>query len=116
MITGPERELALDASDGMDFLCARQLVERHLGEAERLRLARLDGLGHGAPSLLERDLGIDAVQLVQIDDIRPETLQAVVDRRSHVLGTSIARDVELHPVGGETDLRSEKRALPMPDE
>src|SRR5204862_4974937 len=68
------------------------------------------------PSLRKRDMRVDAVQLVQIDEIGPETLQAVVDGRSHVLGTSIARNVELHPIGGETDLRGEKRALAMPDE
>src|SRR4051812_20520106 len=100
----------------MELLRARELLERHLGEANRLRLARFDGLGHGAPGLLDRDRGIDSVQLVEIDDVGPQSLQTRVDRGAHVLGPPVAGYVELDAVGSETNLRREERSLAMSDE
>ncbi len=58
----------------MDRLRALELVDAHLGQAERADLPLRDQLGHRAPRLLERHLGIDAVQLVEVDEVGPQPL------------------------------------------
>jgi hypothetical protein len=54
-------------------------------------LALLDELGHRADGLLDRDLGIHAVLVVEVDPVGPETLKRSLDRRAHVLGRAVER-------------------------
>ena len=48
-----------------------------------------DQLGHRAPGLLERHLGVDAVQLVEVDEVGPQALQRALDRLAHVLRAAV---------------------------
>jgi len=49
-------------------------------------LALLYELGHGADGLLDRDVGIDAMLVVQIHVVGPEPLQGALYRGADVLG------------------------------
>jgi hypothetical protein len=73
------RQLRLDRRDRMDRVCARELVDSDLRQADRARLARADRAGERGPRLLERQLGVDAVQLVEVDVIDAEASERAVD-------------------------------------
>jgi hypothetical protein len=51
-------------------------------------LALLDQLGHGTDGLLDRDLGIDAVLVVEVDLLDAEAPQRVLAALAHVLGVT----------------------------
>ena len=44
--------------------------------------------GDGAEALLERSLGVDAVQVVEVDRVGPQAAQALVDLRAQCLGAA----------------------------
>ena len=71
-VARPQRALGLHGGDGVDRVRALELVDAHLGQAERADLALRDQLGHRAPGLLQRHLGVDAVQLVEVDEVGPQ--------------------------------------------
>ena len=61
--------------------CARRIVSRRrLGQAEVAHLASPHQLRHRADGVLDRRVGIDAVLVVEIDHVDPESPQAVVAR------------------------------------
>ena len=55
--------------------CARRIVCARLGQAEVLDLALLDQVFHRARHVLDRHVGVDAVLVVEIDDVGPEALE-----------------------------------------
>jgi hypothetical protein len=55
------------------------------GKAEVADFAHLDQRGHGTDSLLDRNLRIDAVLIVEIDDVDLEPLEAGIDGVKYVL-------------------------------
>ena len=85
-VARPQRELALHAGDRVDRVRALELLDAHLRQPDRPRLAGGDGLGHRAPGLLERHVLVDAVQLVEVDAVGLQAPQRGVDRRADVLG------------------------------
>jgi hypothetical protein len=94
-------DLALDvaAGDRVVDLCAlepREVVRRGVGEglggdprrqvaeADVARLARARDVVEGADGLLDRRRWVEAVDLVEVDVIEPESAQAGVDAREDV--------------------------------
>lgn len=59
---------------------------RGLAQADVADLAGGDQLGHGPDALLDRDVRVDAVQVVQVDVVRTEVAQRAVGRAADVLG------------------------------
>jgi hypothetical protein len=68
---------------------APQRGGRGLADAEEPHLARGHELGHGAPGLLDRERGVDAVLIVEVDVIDAEALQRRVARAAHVVGVPV---------------------------
>jgi len=74
----PERILRLEGRDGMLFVCRSNRVGRRLREAEVTHLALLHKPPHRAHRVLDRDLRIDAVEIVEIDRVHAEALKRVL--------------------------------------
>lgn len=66
-----------------------QCLGRRLGQAEEPDLALLHQPGHGPDRLLDRRVGIDAVEVVEVDVIDAEPLQAAVDGATDVSGAAV---------------------------
>ena len=62
---------------------------RWLPKAERPHLAFAHQFGHGADRVLDRHVGIDAVLVVEVDDIDIEPLQRGFGHRLDVLGAAV---------------------------
>ena len=71
-----------------------ELADPGFGEPKRTNLALINEVGHRAPGLLNRNRGIHAVELVQVDDVNPEPAQGAVDPRPNVLRTPVIRHAE----------------------
>jgi hypothetical protein len=81
-----------------------------LAEPQVADLPRLHELGHRADGLLDRDLGIDAVLVVEVDVIDAEPPEGCVARLVDVLRRSVDAEVgpalvaDVAELGGEHDL------------
>ena len=86
-------------------------VGRRLGEPEVADLALRDELAHRADRLLDRDIGVDAVQVVEVDVVEAQALERALDRAltfsgvpslldRRRVGVHVALDAEL---GGEDE-------------
>src|SRR5947209_19013492 len=64
-----EAVVVLDGGDGYDGAGAVDLLHRDVGDTNVADLAGVSGLLDGAEALLERCLGVDAVQVVQRDGV-----------------------------------------------
>src|SRR5258707_15796003 len=73
----------------MHFLGAANSLRGSLGQAEVAHLARAYELGHGTDCLFDRDIGIDAMLIIEIDHIDAEPFQAGVARRAHIRSASV---------------------------
>jgi len=71
----PEREFALERSDGLHRMCTADGLHACLGEAEVSDLALLDQLLDGARHVLDLDVRVDAVLVEQVDRVRAEPVQ-----------------------------------------
>ena len=60
-----------------------------LAQAERAHLALLDQPRHGADRVLDRNIGIDAVLIVEIDHIDAEPLEARLAGGRHIFGPAV---------------------------
>ena len=58
-------------------------------QAEKPDLPGVDELGHGSDRLLDRHRAVDAVLVVQVDDVDVEALQGCVAGAVHVVGTAV---------------------------
>jgi hypothetical protein len=65
----PQRVLALDRRDRLDGVDPADGTGRGLRHAEVLHLARRNQVGDGAGDVLDRHLGVHAVQVVQVFSI-----------------------------------------------
>ena len=82
---------------------ARELVDRALGHPDASDLARGDELCEGADALLDRDVRIDAVQVVEIERVEPEAGERVLAVASQRLRASVADAILEAALGGDHD-------------
>jgi len=69
----------------------------------------------GPPGLLDRDFGVGAVELEEIDVVGAQASQGAVDRLAHVLGVAVTGDLHrLDRAHLESALRGQHRVLAMP--
>ena len=83
--TPPEGVLALESGDGMDRVRAPDGVGGRLGHPEVPHLAGLDQPLDGAGDVLDGDVRVDAVLVVEVDDVDVEPAQRALDRPVDVL-------------------------------
>ena len=94
----------------MDGAGAPDRGRRRLGQSEPADFPRDDQFGHRADGLLDRHARIDAVLIVQVDDVQAEPLQRCVAGAPHVLGRSVdaeeraVRATDVAELRGEHDL------------
>src|SRR5205823_4432568 len=93
-LPSPQRQFGLDAGDRVNGMRPVELADPGFGEPKRTNLALINEVGHRAPGLLNRNRGIHAVELVQVDDVNPEPAQGAVDPRPNVLRTPVIRHAE----------------------
>src|SRR5262245_22969963 len=86
-----QRVLALHRAEPMDGMGAPNRGRRGFRETEVAYLAALDEPGHGPDRVLDRHLGIDAVLVVEVDDVDTEPFEACVTRASHLGRRAIYR-------------------------
>src|SRR5215475_8127853 len=72
-------------------------VRTGLAKAEMAYLALLDQTRHGADSLLDRNIGIDPVDVVEVDHVDAEPLEARIAGDRDIVGLSI--DATALPAG-----------------
>src|SRR5216110_1081877 len=107
-ITAVQTEYSLHGRDRMGGVGAANRRGLRLAEAEVAHLALLDEPRHRADRLLDRHGGIDAVLVVEVDDVDAETPEARVARLRHVLGPAVdqvgaALAPHLAELGGQDD-------------
>jgi hypothetical protein len=115
-----------DRGDGVGGVCAPQRRRRDLGQPDGSDLAFGDKAGKCADTLLDRNRGVEAVEIVKIDDVgaqvgqglltcRAERLRPAVDH-PHPIDSdhaALARQHDLVAPGGE-DLADEALVGPEP--
>lgn len=89
-----------------------ELVDGHLGQPEVTDLAGLDQIGHGAHGVSDRDLRVDAVQVVQIDRLDAKPLQRRLAIAAHVLRPSVKVHTVL--VADDAELGRHRHVLAAP--
>ena len=92
----------LHGGDGHDPPGSLDLLDADLGDPDMADDATVDVGPDRAEALLERRLGIDAVQVVQADGIGPERAQALLDLRAQDLRPALAGAVAA--LGGDEHL------------
>src|SRR5947209_7824898 len=75
----------------MDCMSAPDRRRAGLANAERAHLAGPHQLGHGAERVLDRYVGIDPVNEIEIDDFGLQTLEAFVAAFLHIFGTPVGK-------------------------
>ncbi len=105
-----QRVLHLERGDRMDGLGSAERGRRHLAQPERPDLPLLTKPRHGPHRLLDRDLGVHAVLVVEVDRVGAEPLQARLAggpyvRRAavHEVPTAV-RASDLPELGGDDDV------------
>src|SRR5579885_2592691 len=104
-----QRILALHRGERMRRMGAADALGRRLAQADMAHLALLDEPRHAADRFLDRNRGIDAVLVVQVDVIDAEPLQARLAGPLEIFGAAVhpvgaARVLGLAELGGEHDL------------
>jgi hypothetical protein len=82
----PQGVLTLQCGDRLDGVGAADGGSPGFGHAEVLDLACLDELLDRARGLLDRDVGVDAVLVVQVDHVGAESTQGALDSGPDLLG------------------------------
>ena len=101
----------------MDLVGAADRFCRSLGETDVANLASLDQAGHGADGLLDRNLRIDPMQVVEIDDIDAEALEARVARPPGVVRRAVNAARRATRVAQYAELgREHNRVAPLADD
>jgi hypothetical protein len=88
-IASPQRVLGLERSDRVRRVPAPQRVRRSLAHPEVANLAGSDELAHRADGVLDRHVGVDAVLVVEVDDVDTEPLQRRITRRPDVVRSAV---------------------------
>jgi hypothetical protein len=73
----------------MDGVGPADRVRRGLGQAERPYLAGVDELAHRTDGILDRHVGIDAMQVVEVDRLDTQPSKARVTGRACMLGRAV---------------------------
>jgi hypothetical protein len=94
-VAGPQRIFGLQRRDGVNSMGAADGLGSGLRQAQRLYLARLDQARHGADGLLDGRVGIDPVQVIEVDGLDAEALQRGLAGSRHIVGTAIDADPAL---------------------
>src|SRR5262245_15214247 len=88
-VAGPERILGLQRAQRMHRVGAADRLGTGLAEAEVAHLALLDETRHGADRVLDRNVGIDAMDVIEVDRVDAEPLEACLAGDRHVLGLAV---------------------------
>ena len=80
----------LDRDDWADLACFLQLLEAYVGNTDVTDLPCLLAVGECADRFSERHLGIGRMQLIQVDPVPPQALEAAIERFFEVLRTAVA--------------------------
>jgi hypothetical protein len=93
---------------------AADRVGRGLGQAEVAHLASLHELGDGASDVLDRDVGVDAMLVEQIDHLDPQPAQRCIGDLRDLLGAAVEPDrpavLDAPPeLRGDHDLVAQRR-------
>src|SRR4029077_6436061 len=96
----PERVLALQCGDGLNFVCATDGLHAGFRKAEVLHLALLNQLFHRSSGVFDRHVGVNAVLIEQIDDIGLEALQRGLSDFLDVLWTAVQNAPTRFTLGG----------------
>ena len=88
-VAAPQRVLGLKSGDGMHGARPSKGRRRCLGQSQVADLAGPHQFRHGADGLLDRRGGVDAMLVIEVDDLDPESLEAGLARFAHVLGPSV---------------------------
>jgi hypothetical protein len=97
-VAATQRPLRLQGADRMDCAGAAQRLGVGLREPEVAHLALGDELGHRAHGLLDRHLGVDAVQVEQVDVFGAQARQG----RLTAGACSLRPSVDARPPGPRT--------------
>src|SRR5712691_2203594 len=105
----PQRIFRLQRGDRVDLRGARERLRSRFGQPDVAHLARFHETGHGADRLLDRHVGVDAVQVVEVYRFDAELLQARVAGLAHVFGLAVVglaavRVVDVAEFGADGDL------------
>ena len=90
----------------MHLVRAADGFRARFGQAERAHLALLDEPLHRAHRVLDRRVGVDAVLVVEVDDLDAEALQARLAGLHHVLRPAVdallaVGELHLAELGGD---------------
>ncbi len=79
-----------------------------LRQSEKTDLALFDEPRHGANRILDRRVGVDAVLIIEVDDIGAETLQAGLAGADHIIRPAVDhrafRQAQIAEFRGQGDL------------
>ncbi|MDT5124892.1 MAG: hypothetical protein QOH54_536 [Mycobacterium sp.] len=89
----------------MDCVCAMDEVRAHFAESDGSHLARGDEFAHRADGVFDRHTAIQAMVVVQVDHVGPQTAEAVLARRPDVVRAAVNHDARAVVI----DLRGEFR-------
>jgi hypothetical protein len=90
ILARPERQLRLHGSDRVDARHALEVGYLRFRYPEPAHLAFGNEPRHSSPGVLDGCGGIDAVEVVEIDDVDLQPRQRALARRADVLGTAVA--------------------------
>ncbi len=107
-VAGPQRVFALQRRDRMHRVAAAQLIGAGFRDADRADLALVLQPAELAHRLLDRDARIDPVQIVEVDVLEPEPLQAGL----HRLAGAHRRRIRAAPVLAVGELAGDDHPVP----
>jgi hypothetical protein len=84
-----ERILVLHRRDRVDLVRAADRLRARFRQAERAHLAGFHQALHRADRILDRHVRIDAVLVIEVDDVDAEALQARIARAQHIVGGAV---------------------------
>src|SRR5207249_3769862 len=96
----PQGVLALDRGDLLDGVGAADRAHAGFGHAEVLHLALRNQFLDRARHVLDRDVRVDTVLIIQIDDVGPESFQRTLDALLDALWAAV---LDLLPAGITSD-------------
>ncbi len=100
-ITVPERVFALHGGDRLNCVCATDGLCCCFRKPEVLDLALVNEVLHGSRHVFDRDLGVHAVLIEEVDGIDPEPLERAFGRLRDVLRPAVQADPTRTPIGLE---------------
>jgi hypothetical protein len=89
LLTIEQRILCLNSGDWMNAVGTADGFRSSLGQSEVADLALPHQIGHGPDRLLDWHLRVDAVLVVQVDDVNLEPLQTGFTGLTHIVGSAI---------------------------